>query len=210
MTYGDNRQISEKLLVRLKTNKVISSKQWGMSQYQCELHKITQSNCTLQMGLNFYAWLIDFMSLKNISLTITGIVASHAYCLRLLPDSVTVASDDALPDAKFRPTLGTQGLWAGRDLYRATLAVTRRLRFGCKLTNAMTRDLCTSGDKADFTVCTKVYKWESACDFYRFPDDSMKWTLWGSRFSTCIDNKLGFSLDSFDFIVCQEADDRCM
>jgi hypothetical protein len=29
--------------------------------------------------------------------------------------------------AKFRPMLGTQGLWAGRDLYRATPAVTRDL-----------------------------------------------------------------------------------
>jgi hypothetical protein len=27
--------------------------------------------------------------------------------------------------AKFRPMLGAQGLWAGRDLYRATPAVTR-------------------------------------------------------------------------------------
>jgi hypothetical protein len=27
--------------------------------------------------------------------------------------------------AKFRPMLGAQGLWAGRDLYRATLTVTR-------------------------------------------------------------------------------------
>ena len=31
--------------------------------------------------------------------------------------------------AKFRPMLGTQGLWAGRDLHRATPAVTRDLGF---------------------------------------------------------------------------------
>jgi hypothetical protein len=31
--------------------------------------------------------------------------------------------------AKFRPMLGAQGLWAGRDLYRATPAVTQRLGF---------------------------------------------------------------------------------
>ena len=31
--------------------------------------------------------------------------------------------------AKFRPMLGAQGLWAGRDLYRATHAVTRGLGF---------------------------------------------------------------------------------
>jgi hypothetical protein len=30
---------------------------------------------------------------------------------------------------KFRPMLGAQGLWAGRDLYRATPAVTRSLGF---------------------------------------------------------------------------------
>jgi hypothetical protein len=31
--------------------------------------------------------------------------------------------------AKFRPMLGAQGLWAGRDLYRATPTVTRGLGF---------------------------------------------------------------------------------
>jgi hypothetical protein len=31
--------------------------------------------------------------------------------------------------AKFRPMLGAQGLWAGRDLYRATPTVTRDLSF---------------------------------------------------------------------------------
>jgi hypothetical protein len=31
--------------------------------------------------------------------------------------------------AKFRPMLGAQGLWAGRDLYRATPTVTRDLGF---------------------------------------------------------------------------------
>jgi hypothetical protein len=31
--------------------------------------------------------------------------------------------------AKFRPMLGAQGLWAARDLYRATPAVTRNLGF---------------------------------------------------------------------------------
>jgi hypothetical protein len=65
---------------------------------------------------------------------------------------------------------------------------------GCKLANEMTRDLCTSGDKTNITVCTKLYKWESACSLYHFSDDSMKWTLWRSQFigieSTCIDNKV--------------------
>jgi hypothetical protein len=31
--------------------------------------------------------------------------------------------------ANFRPLLGAQGLWAGRDIYRATAAVARDLRF---------------------------------------------------------------------------------
>jgi hypothetical protein len=82
---------------------------------------------------------------------------------------------------------------------------------GCKLANEMTQDLCTSDDKGNFTVFIKVRgltnKWESVCAFYRFPDDSMKWRLWGSHFisieSTCIDNKLGFSLNIFIFdFIC--------
>jgi hypothetical protein len=40
---------------------------------------------------------------------------------------ITIASD--LRTAKFRPMLGAQGIWAGRDLYRATPAVTRGLGF---------------------------------------------------------------------------------
>jgi hypothetical protein len=33
----------------------------------------------------------------------------------------------------------------------------------CQLPNEMMRDLCTSGEKANFTVCTKLYNWESVC-----------------------------------------------
>ena len=59
-------------------------------------------------------WLIDYLGfyvpLKNISL----IWRRHHYRWRA---------------AKFRPILGAQGLWAGRDLYRATPAVTRDLGF---------------------------------------------------------------------------------
>jgi hypothetical protein len=59
-------------------------------------------------------WLIDYLlfyvPLKNISL----IWRRHHYRWRA---------------AKFRPMLGAQGLWAGRDLYRATPAVTRGLGF---------------------------------------------------------------------------------
>jgi hypothetical protein len=57
-------------------------------------------------------WLIDYLrfyvSLKNFSL----IWRRHRYRWRT---------------AKFRPMLGAQGLWAGRDLYRFTPAVTRDL-----------------------------------------------------------------------------------
>jgi hypothetical protein len=59
-------------------------------------------------------WLIDYLRfyvpLKNISL----VWRRHHYRWRA---------------AKFRPMLGAQGLWAGRDLYRATPAVTRGLGF---------------------------------------------------------------------------------
>jgi hypothetical protein len=59
-------------------------------------------------------WLIDYLQfyvpLKNISL----IWRRHHCRWRA---------------AKFRPMLGAQGLWAGRDLYRATPAVTRDLGF---------------------------------------------------------------------------------
>jgi hypothetical protein len=59
-------------------------------------------------------WLIDYLRfyvpLKNISL----IWRRHHCRWRA---------------AKFRPMLGAQGLWAGRDLYRATPAVTRDLGF---------------------------------------------------------------------------------
>jgi hypothetical protein len=61
-----------------------------------------------------YSWLIDYLRfyvpLKNISL-----IWRRHHC--------------RWRTAKFRPMLGAQGLWAGRDLYRATPAVTRDLSF---------------------------------------------------------------------------------
>jgi hypothetical protein len=54
--------------------------------------------------------LLFYVPLKNISL----IWRRHHYQWRA---------------AKFRPMLGAQGLWAGRDLYRATPAGTRGLGF---------------------------------------------------------------------------------
>jgi hypothetical protein len=64
-------------------------------------------------GFNEF-WLIDYLRfyvpLKNFSL----IWRRHHYRWRA---------------AKFRPMLGAQGLWAGRDLYRATPTMTRDLGF---------------------------------------------------------------------------------
>jgi hypothetical protein len=61
-----------------------------------------------------FDWLIDYLGfyvpLKNISL----IWRRHHCRWRA---------------AKFRPMLGARGLWAGRDLYRATPTVTRDLGF---------------------------------------------------------------------------------
>jgi hypothetical protein len=68
------------------------------------------------MAVSFYwqiDWLIDllfYVPLKNFSL----IWRRHHCQWRA---------------AKLRPMLGTQGLWAGRDLYRATPTVTRDLGF---------------------------------------------------------------------------------
>jgi hypothetical protein len=63
---------------------------------------------------NLWDWLIDYLlfyvPLKNISL----IWRRHHCRWRA---------------AKFRPMLGAQGLWAGRDLYRATPTATRDLGF---------------------------------------------------------------------------------
>jgi hypothetical protein len=68
----------------------------------------------LDVWINLIDWLIDYsrfyVPLKNISL----IWRRHHCRWRA---------------AKFRPMLGFQGLWVGRDLYRATPAVTRDLDF---------------------------------------------------------------------------------
>jgi hypothetical protein len=63
---------------------------------------------TKPLCLNLIDYLLFYIPLKNFSL----IWIRHHYRWRA---------------AKFRPKLDTQGLWAGRDLYRATPAVTRDL-----------------------------------------------------------------------------------
>jgi hypothetical protein len=68
----------------------------------------------LQVQLLNFDWLIDYLrfyvTLKNFSL-----IWRHHHCQWWA--------------AKFRPMLGVRGLWAGRDLYRATPAVTQDLGF---------------------------------------------------------------------------------
>jgi hypothetical protein len=60
--------------------------------------------------LKLVGYLLFYVPLKNFSL----IWSCHHYRCRA---------------AKFRPMLGTQGLWAGRDLFRASLEVTWGLGF---------------------------------------------------------------------------------
>jgi hypothetical protein len=94
---------------------------WKYILYICILkdhnHIGTQKNLW-EKCLQYCDWLIDWLidfslfyfPLKNISL----MWRRHDYRWRA---------------AKFRPMLGFQGLWAGRDLYRVTPAVTRGLGF---------------------------------------------------------------------------------
>jgi hypothetical protein len=83
---------------------------------KCEarLFRVTPHHFILRDRKPMVDWMIDYLlfyvPLKNISL----IWRRHHYWWRA---------------AKFRPMLGAQGLWAGRDLYRATPTVTRDLGF---------------------------------------------------------------------------------
>ena len=88
------------------------------SYIQCSRNTFTSDTCTNIPSLHSFHlilpdWLIIYkfyVPLKNISL----IWRRHHCRWRA---------------AKFRPMLGAQGLWAGRDLHRATPAVTRDLGF---------------------------------------------------------------------------------
>jgi hypothetical protein len=62
--------------------------------------------------MNLIDYLLFYVLLKNISL-----IWRRHHCLWRA--------------AKFRPMLGSQGLWEGRDLYRTTPAVTHGLDFPC-------------------------------------------------------------------------------
>jgi hypothetical protein len=61
-----------------------------------------------------YDWLIDYL-LFYVPLKIFSIIGRRHHC--------------RWRTAKFRPMVGAQGLWVGRDLYRATSTVTRGLGF---------------------------------------------------------------------------------
>jgi hypothetical protein len=91
----------------LHTQTQIFSQEWYSKQFQ--MLYINQSGI-----MSMINWLIDYLwfyvPLKNFAL-----IWRRHHC--------------RWRTAKFRPMLGAQGLWAGRDLYRATPAVTRDL--GC-------------------------------------------------------------------------------
>jgi hypothetical protein len=78
------------------------------------IDQLSVSIYTFDINIKQIQWLIDYLRfyvpLKNFSLT-----WRRHHCRWRAP--------------KFRPMLGAQGLWAGRDLYRATPAVKRDLGF---------------------------------------------------------------------------------
>jgi hypothetical protein len=69
---------------------------------------------TQSLGLRVYYWLIDYL-LFYVPLRIFHLHKRRHHC--------------RWRAAKFRPMLGTQGLWAGKDLYRTTPTGTRDLGF---------------------------------------------------------------------------------
>jgi hypothetical protein len=69
---------------------------------------------SLAVEIEGFDWLIDWLLIYVPHTNISLIWRRHHYRRKA---------------AKFRPMLGAQGLWAGRDLYRATSAVTRGLHF---------------------------------------------------------------------------------
>jgi hypothetical protein len=93
---------------------------WPIYEYNVHACSELQANMNITHLTNvvscrqIYDWLIDYLQfyvpLKNFSL-----IWRHHHC--------------RWRAAKFRPMLGAQGLWAGRDLYRATPAVTLDLDF---------------------------------------------------------------------------------
>jgi hypothetical protein len=112
---GDNGS-SRRVIVRLS---VFFKDRWKRRKYywKFRIYVDTKYICIVSYGVTDYrVQLIDYLRfyvpLKNISL----IWRRHHCRWRA---------------AKFRPMLGAQGLWAGRDLYRATPPVTRGLGFSC-------------------------------------------------------------------------------
>jgi hypothetical protein len=85
---------------------------WPRFRHRC--HTLRKKNINLGYIFWTIGWLVGclqfYVPLKNFSL----IWRRHHCWWRA---------------AKFRPMLGAQGLWAGRDLYRATPTVTRDLGF---------------------------------------------------------------------------------
>jgi hypothetical protein len=86
------------------------AKSWAGKQHSFLNANITIKFCKYPECDKMIDYLLFYVPLKNISL----IWRRHHCWWRA---------------AKFRPMLGAQGLWAGRDLYRATPNVTRDLGF---------------------------------------------------------------------------------
>jgi hypothetical protein len=74
-----------------------------------------------------------------------------AYCFTSCSGIFHSYGDVTIAIAKFRPMLGAQGLWTGRDLYRATPTVTRGLGFSClfRRTAPLSHSYDTQGDAED-------------------------------------------------------------
>jgi hypothetical protein len=78
--------------------------------FSYRIQEIDYCSLFLLISLQLIDWLLYYVPLKNFSL----LWRRHHCRWRAV---------------KFRPMLGAQGLWAGRDLYRATPTVTRDLGF---------------------------------------------------------------------------------
>ena len=88
--------------------------------------------------------------------------------------------------AKFRPMLGAQGLWAGRDLYRATPTVTSRLPpFRCLLRHTRR---CWESILTQVHMGTIGHVWKGMLRTYSNPDPQ-EWNYILNVFSVLLQRK---------------------
>ena len=88
-------------------------------------------------GILFFSWLLP----PNAYSKIRTRFVLYDWLLFSLPAWEKFAHVEASPCRWYRLMLGTWGLWAGRDLYRAAPAVTRKLDF-CRKALMGQRDHC--------------------------------------------------------------------